>query len=248
MVGAKGDKGDKGEAGKDGVSVVNTYVNGELHLIVVLSDGKEIDAGYVGVVSTSHTVTFKDYDGTVLKTETVEDGKAATAPAEPERAGYIFTGWDKVFSYVKGDLIVTAQYQEILEPTIMIPNVTASAGDTVSIPVSFLKNPGIAASTFKISYDDSILILESVDFNTQFGGDFDALGTLNNPVSVSWSSMSDISTNGVFLTLNFKVKEGVPVNSKAAVTVIAQKGDFCNLNEDDVDFLISNGGGSVLVK
>ena len=57
------------------------------------------------------TVTFKDYDGTVLKEEKVEEGKAATAPENPTREGYTFTGWDTDFSKVEQDLEVTAQYE-----------------------------------------------------------------------------------------------------------------------------------------
>jgi len=58
----------------------------------------------------THTVTFKEYDGKVLKTETVEAGKGATAPANPSRSGYTFTGWDKAFDKVTSELTVTAQY------------------------------------------------------------------------------------------------------------------------------------------
>ena len=59
------------------------------------------------------TLTFKDYDGTVLKEEKIEEGKAATAPENPTREGYTFTGWDTDFSKVEQDLEVTAQYEEI---------------------------------------------------------------------------------------------------------------------------------------
>ena len=58
------------------------------------------------------TVTFQDWDGTVLKTEQVEQGKSATAPADPTREGYTFKGWDKDFSNVQSDLTVTAQYDK----------------------------------------------------------------------------------------------------------------------------------------
>ncbi|WIF89280.2 InlB B-repeat-containing protein [Acholeplasma laidlawii] len=58
-----------------------------------------------------YTVTFKDYNDTELKSESVEYGKAATAPADPEREGYTFTGWDVDFDNVTGDLTVTATYE-----------------------------------------------------------------------------------------------------------------------------------------
>ena len=61
---------------------------------------------------TYFTVTFKDYDGKVLKTESVEAGKSATSPANPTRDGYTFKGWDKDFNIVNSDLIVTATYEK----------------------------------------------------------------------------------------------------------------------------------------
>jgi uncharacterized protein (TIGR02145 family) len=41
-----------------------------------------------------YTVHFIDHDGSTLKTEKVDHGGTATAPADPEREGYIFIGWD----------------------------------------------------------------------------------------------------------------------------------------------------------
>lgn len=63
-----------------------------------------------------YTVIFQDWDGTTLKTEQVEQGKSATAPATPVREGYTFTGWDKDFSNVQSNLTVTAQYEQIATP------------------------------------------------------------------------------------------------------------------------------------
>ena len=64
-----------------------------------------------------YTVIFCDWDGTVLKAETVKWGQDATAPTDPIREGYTFTGWDKVFTNVQSDLTVNAVYaQNSVEP------------------------------------------------------------------------------------------------------------------------------------
>ncbi len=57
-----------------------------------------------------YTVTFIDYDESVIAEVKVEEGKDAVAPDDPIREGYHFTGWDKAFNNVTEDLTVTAQY------------------------------------------------------------------------------------------------------------------------------------------
>ncbi|MDV0445440.1 hypothetical protein MmiAt1_10180 [Methanimicrococcus sp. At1] len=61
---------------------------------------------------TVYTVIFQDWDGTELKTETVASGENAEAPENPKRNGYTFTGWDKDFSSVFENLIITAEYKK----------------------------------------------------------------------------------------------------------------------------------------
>ena len=75
----------------------------------VTADVSNIQAVFTRTLNT-YTVTFKDYNGTPLKQQTVDWNTAATAPSNPSREGYTFTGWDKAFNAVTADLVVTAQY------------------------------------------------------------------------------------------------------------------------------------------
>lgn len=58
-----------------------------------------------------YTVTFWDYDSTLLDTQTVEAGKDAVAPEVPGREGYIHTGWVPDYHNIQSDLQITAQYE-----------------------------------------------------------------------------------------------------------------------------------------
>jgi uncharacterized repeat protein (TIGR02543 family) len=57
------------------------------------------------------TVRFLDFDDTVLSTQVVEEGEDAIAPTDPSRTGYTFTGWDKVFTNITGNLDVKAKWE-----------------------------------------------------------------------------------------------------------------------------------------
>jgi hypothetical protein len=59
-----------------------------------------------------YNVVFLDWDGAVLKTQSVTRSLAATAPTAPDnKTGWHFVGWDVDFSNVTEDLIVTALYE-----------------------------------------------------------------------------------------------------------------------------------------
>lgn len=94
---------------------VNIEVSEGIHEIT-LKDEKPgatvvVNSKYtVNMIPPSYTVTFKDWNGTTLKTQSVKYGRSATAPSNPSRTGYTFTGWDKDYSSITTNTTVNAKY------------------------------------------------------------------------------------------------------------------------------------------
>lgn len=73
------------------------------------------DATYEAVYKQTlrkYTVTFQNWNQTTIQSQEVEYGKTAVAPADPQREGYTFTGWDRDFSNIQTDLTVTALFKQ----------------------------------------------------------------------------------------------------------------------------------------
>lgn len=65
---------------------------------------------HIQIPNPSYTVRFVDYDGRVLRSQTVEAGKDASPPPDPTLSGYQFTGWHGDYHNVTSDRTITAQY------------------------------------------------------------------------------------------------------------------------------------------
>ena len=81
--------------------------------VVSVTTDADYTANFTSVIR-QYTVTFLDWDGTELSKQLLDYATPATVPADPTREGYTFKGWDKDFSNVQSDLIVTAQYEKII--------------------------------------------------------------------------------------------------------------------------------------
>ena len=69
------------------------------------------------------SVTFVDGLGKELSKQSVYKGDSAKAPADPTREDWTFSGWDKDFSNVQGDLTVTAQWDPVIK--VKVPTLVA---------------------------------------------------------------------------------------------------------------------------
>lgn len=117
-------------------------------------------------------------------------------------------------------------------PTITVDNVTANAGDTVSVAVRLKNNPGITSADLFISYDNTRLQLLSYaekDFANL------SCGSVNDqPIAVRWQGATN---NGeTFLTLTFRVNDAAPLGA-IPITI---EGNYAN-----VLFNVANGAVTV---
>ena len=104
------------------------YLTGNAHVTNITNDEisavnsafPSLNLSYDNIVGT-YTVTFKNYDDTILNTQTVRSGANATNPitagliATPTKPStvdtvYSFTGWDKDLSNVIGNRVLVAQF------------------------------------------------------------------------------------------------------------------------------------------
>lgn len=103
----------------------------------------------------SYTVTFRDFDGTVLKTDIVKAGEDASAPDEPQREGYTFVGWNRDFYSIDKDTIIIAEYLRITSTAFKVDTVTiADNNKKVNVKVCVTDNPGILGMVLSVNYDE----------------------------------------------------------------------------------------------
>ena len=76
------------------------------------------DVNIIAKYVKTFTVTFKNDDGTILKTEKVDANGSATAPTATKE-GYTFERWDREFEKVVADMVITAVYVEKFDVTFM---------------------------------------------------------------------------------------------------------------------------------
>ncbi len=88
-----------------------------------------------------YTVTFKNYDGGIINSQTVRKGENAVVPSSPTRAGYEFLGWSGTGTNIQADTTITALYQIKELEVVFVDDlkgtreaVTYNYGDELTVP------------------------------------------------------------------------------------------------------------------
>ena len=202
-----------------------------------------VTATYIKDTVQTYTVTFADYDGTTLKTQVVESGSSATPPADPERNGYTFTGWDRSYSNVTSNITVTATYSQnvTVTPVMTVSSVVAQPGGTVDVTITFTNNPGVNSATLAVEYGDGIS-LQGVTWGSSGSGTDNAYD--HGTMLVWFKSDGDVTGDYTFATLTFAVDSNAP-DGFVNITAYYDEDNITNFEEESIDFIINNGGITV---
>ena len=128
-------------------------------------------------------------------------------------------------------------------PLIAAAEISAEPGETVTVPLTVLHNPGIAALSLSITYDASMLTLldaqSKAEWNTAVflaGGD-----KTQSPYILNWDSeaSADYSSDGLLAELQFAVAEGV--TGEAVIGISVNQGSTFHADFTDAVFDTQNG-------
>lgn len=156
-------------------------------------------------------VVFQDFDGSVLKTETVHSGDSAAPPVGLKRDGYKFVKWDTAFDEVTENIVVKAIYEEIKEPTLIADTVYAQGKDVI-VKVYIQKNPGILTLLLNTVYVESAMKLTKIESGQAMEGyTFVGPKNLSNACNAAWYTIDtpEKVTDGEVALLHFKLEENV---------------------------------------
>ena len=192
------------------------------------------------------TVTFVDYDGSVLKVEKVEFGKDATPPNAPSREGFDFKYWSDTYIGVTDDITITAIYEiSSKEPTFVISSVTIDKDtNEVKVAIALANNPGIASAKLVVTYANA-LSLKAVEYNEEIGGMSMQPQNYNSPVIVNWfNGLENSEGDFVLVTLIFDVT-GVPAG-EYSISLTYDENDVYDITEENIYFRVIDGKITIL--
>lgn len=115
---------------------------------------------------------------------------------------------------------------------LQVGNVSANAGDIVTIPVSISTNPGFAGFTFVFAYDASAMTLTEITKGELLWASESGAFTKNvNGKTLNWVDIANITDNGVLFNLNFKIADNA-TEGDYAISVALKNGNSTNFVDE----------------
>lgn len=196
---------------------------------IKMSGDKTVYAGW----EEPYTLTYESNGGTYFAPEKYMPNSTALLDKVPEKNGYTFTGWysdaqctHKITSILMdGNKTVYAEWEEnpSVIPRFVIPDARVRSGEVFSVPIMIENNPGIVSAEISVDYDHNLLEWTGVQ-EGNFGSPMDIwdLGDLTAGLPITWFSddiKTNVTQNGTFAMLTFKVKDSVSAGKTTHISV-----------------------------
>lgn len=134
-------------------------------------------------------------------------------------------------------------------PAITVSSPIVRVGDTVSIDVAVVNNPGIASMNLKLHYDSEYITLTGVEDAGILGETVHSDNLTLNPYILTWANDTvneNFASNGTIVTLTFTVSEDAPLgNYPIWVSYDNEEHDIFDINLNVVDFYTVAGSITV---
>ena len=239
-----------------------TYTfNGWSPSIVAATTNATYTAQYTATAKpTYYTITWKNWDGTKLKTTSVEKGKTPSYGGTPSRPAdsnytYTFSGWSPALAAATADATYTAQYTatakpksytitwknwdgSVLKTTTVQEGVTPSYGGTPTRPDDSFTytfkgwSPSIVVATRNTTYTAEYTPKSKYNYDIKF---------ISEPYGNGGKSVIFVETNNpnpYIITTNATNKNGTAVTNN----VIGIPSDYADVQFTDEDeFYVGNG-------
>lgn len=164
-------------------SQVSGFSNKKLgEVTVTVTHSGFTDSFTVNIVKA--TVTFKNWDGTVLSATQYAYGETVQQPEVPAREGYVFAGWDKKVTTCAGNAVYTAVFVEEGQGTeTTVPDSTTGTEPGGTTAPTEPTVPGDIDDNTVVDEDDAIYLLRHAifpeDYPINVAADFNADGVVN---------------------------------------------------------------------
>jgi len=180
------------------------------------------------------SLSFKAKDNAV--------GSADVAVAVNQSSTFDIDFNDVIFETIKGTVSINSETGELV-PAITVSSLTADTGSTVEVPIIMENNPGVAAVSLDVTYDNTKLSLASVEDGKILGTSTFLSGKdlTMVPYTLNWDDLSSENNtgNGTLAVLTFNVLDSDATDTSIKVSV-NQKSTF-NIDFEDVVFETHEG-------
>ena len=180
------------------------------------------------------SLSFKAKDNAV--------GSADVAVAVNQSSTFDIDFNDVIFETIKGTVSINSETGELV-PAITVSSLTADTGSTVEVPILMENNPGVAAVSLDVTYDNTKLSLASVEDGKILGTSTFLSGKdlTMVPYTLNWDDLSSENNtgNGTLAVLTFNVLDSDATDTSIKVSV-NQKSTF-NVDFEDVVFETHEG-------